>query len=79
MNIKTVSAIREDLYNTIASTAEGEPLFITSKKGNCVLLSESDWNSIQETLFILNNSKIRKDIADGLETPLSECSDKLPW
>ena len=79
MNIKTASAFRSDLYNTISATYNGEPLVITSKKGNCVLVSENDWNAIQGTLQLLNNPKIRNDIITGIATDINDCSDSLPW
>ena len=55
--MKTVSATaaRSDLYRLIDSTvSDHEPVQITGKRGNAVLMAESDWRAIQETLHLLN-------------------------
>jgi len=56
-----------------------EPIIITSKKNNAVLLSEDDWEAIQETLYLLSIPKMRTSIIKGLKTPTSKCSKKLNW
>ena len=59
--MKTVSATaaRSDLYRLIDSTvSDHEPVQITGKRGNAVLMAESDWRAIQETLHLLNGRAI---------------------
>jgi len=56
-----------------------EPIIITSKKNNAVLLSEEDWEAIQETLYLLSIPKMRGSIIKGLKTPVTQCSKKLKW
>ncbi|GHU17163.1 hypothetical protein FACS189472_03650 [Alphaproteobacteria bacterium] len=74
------SNARGDFFNILATTANhGDPMLITSKAGNCVLLSEQEWSSIQETIFLMSNPKTRRDILEGIDTPISECVDALPW
>lgn len=71
---------RTNLYGLISQVNEShEPITITGKKGNAVLLSESDWQSINETLFLLSVPGMRESISDGLKTPSSECSEQLDW
>lgn len=79
--MKTINAsnARQDLFNLLANTSVGDPMLITSKAGNCVLISEEEWGSIQETIHLMSNPKTRDDILEGIKTPLSECEDKLPW
>ena len=44
---------RKDFYHLIENVNHyNEPMLIVGKKGNAVLLSEEDWNAIQETLFL---------------------------
>ena len=78
MNTVNASNARRNFFNILASTSTGDPMLITSKAGNCVLVSEEEWNSIKETSFLMSNSKTRSDIIEGLKTPLDECSDNLP-
>ena len=78
MRTISVTNARKDLYNLIKETAAAsEPVHITGKNQNAVLVSEEDWNSIQETLFLLSIPGMREDLIEGLKTPIEECSDKL--
>ncbi len=71
---------RAKLYRLIDKAAEShEPIFITGKRANAVLISEDDWRSIQETLYLLSIPGMRKSIREGLRTPVSKCSKELDW
>ncbi|MBM3131897.1 MAG: type II toxin-antitoxin system Phd/YefM family antitoxin [Chloroflexi bacterium] len=71
---------RTQFYRLIdEAIASHEPIFITGKRGNAVLLSEDDWRSIQETLYLLSIPGMRESIRDGLATPIDECSKDLTW
>ncbi|OUO92580.1 type II toxin-antitoxin system Phd/YefM family antitoxin [Cloacibacillus sp. An23] len=72
--IINATAARQNLYNVIDEviTTE-EPTFITSKKGNVVMLSENDYKAINETLYLLSIPGMREKLIDGLNTPLDEC------
>jgi len=71
---------RSRLYKLLDEIAQShEPVLITGKRANAVLISENDWRSIQETLHLLSISGMRESIRAGLETPIEECSDKLDW
>ncbi len=58
---------------------EHKTIKITGQKSNVVLVSEDDWNSIQETLFLLSVPKMRESIIEGINTPLEECDAELDW
>ena len=76
----TANEARAKLYRLIdEAAASHEPGVITGKRGNAVLISEDDWRSIQETLFLLNIPNMRESIQDGLATPIEECSEDLGW
>lgn len=42
---------------------------ITGKRANAVLVSEDDWRSIQETLFLLSVPGVREFVREGLAEP----------
>jgi hypothetical protein len=44
-----------------------------------VLVPEDEWQSIQETLYLLSIPGMRESIRVGLDTPVSECSEELVW
>ena len=71
---------RTKLYNLIdQASSTHEPILITGKRSNAVLISEDDWRSIQETLYLLNIPGMRESIREGLNTPLEECEEELDW
>jgi prevent-host-death family protein len=80
MKTVTVTNFRNNLFNLINETVdESEPIQITGKKKNVILISEDDWRSIQETLFLISVPRMREKIIEGMNTPAEECSDKLEW
>jgi PHD/YefM family antitoxin component YafN of YafNO toxin-antitoxin module len=56
-----------------------EPVTITSKRGNVVLISEEDWHSIQENLYLKSISGFWESIEAEMKEPIEDCSDELPW
>jgi len=71
---------RSNLYGLITQVNEShEPVTITGKKGNAILISEDDWNAINETLTLLNIKGMRESIVEGIKTPLDKCSKELDW
>lgn len=76
----TATKARSQLYRLIDEAASThDPIVITGKRGNAVLLSEEDWRSIQETLYLLNIPGMRESIRAGLATPIEECSEDIEW
>ena len=80
MAVLTASAARASLYKLIDETnASHTPVIISGKRNNAVLVSESDWNAIQETLYLSSIHGMKESIIEGAKEPLSECADKLDW
>lgn len=80
MSILKATEARANLYNLIDETAEShQPIVITGKRHNAVLLSEEDWNAINETLYLVSIPGMRESIREGLETDISECSKDADW
>ena len=80
MKTVSVSKARANLYKLLEEAGEThEPLIITGKRGNAVLLAEDDWRAIQESLFLLSIPGMRESIREGLETPVAACEEELDW
>lgn len=80
MSTISASDARAKLYRLIDEAATShEPVLITGKRNNAVLLSEEDWSAIQETLFLLSVPGMRESIKEGMNTPLDECAKDLDW
>jgi antitoxin YefM len=56
-----------------------EPVVITGKRGNAVLLAEDDWTAINETLYLLSVPGMRESIIEGMQENLDETSTELEW
>lgn len=80
MTTLTASEARANLYRLIDQTAEShQPIHITGKRTSAVLLSAEDWQSIQETLYLLSVPGMRESIKEGMAEPLGESAKELDW
>jgi prevent-host-death family protein len=76
----TASDARSNLYRLIDQTNEShEPVLISGKRNNAVLVSEEDWEAIQETLYLASIPGMRESILAGMKEPLSECITDIQW
>ena len=61
------------------AAASHQPVLISGKRNKGVLVSEEDWEAIQETLFLLAVPGMRESIREGMATPADECDEDLDW
>ena len=75
-----VTQARSRLYQLLDEASDShEPIQITGKRCNAVLVSEEDWRSIQETLHLLSIPGMRDSIRRGLAEPFSKSSKTPGW
>ncbi len=80
MTTLNATEARANLYSLIDEASHThKPILITGKRANAVLLSEEDWNAINETLFLVSIPDMRNSIREGMETDLNECDRELDW
>ena len=80
MKILNATEARSGLYALIDEAREThEPIVITGKRGNAVLVSEEDWNSIAETLHLLSIPGMKESIQEGMAAKLKDFSKELDW
>ena len=80
MKTLTATQARKEIYRLLDEASDThEPIQITGKRSNAVLISEEDWRSIQETLYLTTIPGMQESIAEGLQTPLDETEDELDW
>jgi prevent-host-death family protein len=78
MKTITATSARNELYKLIDVTlTEHEPVQITGKRGNAVLLSEADWRAIQETLHLVSIPGMKESIVKGMAEPIDDCSKEI--
>lgn len=80
MTTLTATDARKRLFTLIDDVADShEPVQIAGKRNSAVLISESDWRAIQETLYLESVPNMRESIVEGLNTPIEECDEDLDW
>lgn len=74
MTAINATTARKNLYQLIADVnANSAPVTITNSKGkNAVLISEDDWNAIQETIYLNSIPGMAESIIEGKAEPLEE-------
>jgi len=80
MTTLNVTEARANLYKLIDdATVNHEPVVITGKRGNAVLLAEDDWNAINETLHLLSVPGMRESILEGMQENIDSSATELDW
>lgn len=80
MTVLTASEARANLYRLIDQTADShQPIVIAGKRSSAVLVSQEDWQAIQETMYLLSIPGMRKSIRDAMAVPLSKGAKELDW
>jgi len=80
MAIVSTTEARKDLYRLVDQVQDThEPIQINGKRGNAVLVSEADWQALQETLFLVSIPGMRESILEGMATPPDELEDEPGW
>ena len=79
MSITNVTALRKNLYGTIEDIAQyNETVTVTSKSGNVVILSESEYNSMIETLYLMSAPGVYDELMKAKKADPSEYEDYDP-
>jgi PHD/YefM family antitoxin component YafN of YafNO toxin-antitoxin module len=77
MAITNITNFRKNIYMMMEQTIQyNEPLIISTKEGNAVMLSEEDYNGMMETLYLVSSPGMREKLMEGKETPLSDTIDE---
>ena len=77
-----ITNFRKNIYGLLEQTVKyNEPVHVSTKDGNVVLLSEDDYNELMETLYLSSIPHLKEEIIKGMHTPLDECisEDKVKW
>ncbi|MGN0906203.1 MAG: type II toxin-antitoxin system Phd/YefM family antitoxin [Bullifex sp.] len=77
-----VTNFRKNIFSILEQTIKhNEPVTITTKEGNAVIISEEDYISLMETLHLYSIPEQREKIIEGLSTPIEECvaENEVEW
>lgn len=76
------TSFRRNLFSLLEQTIRyNEPLQISTKDGNAVVLSEEDYRGLMETLRLLSLPEMRRRLLEGKAAPLADCvpEDEVEW
>jgi antitoxin YefM len=80
MTTITATEARKHLYKLVDDVSDThEPVQITGKRGNAMLVGEDDWRAVQETLFLVSIPGMRESLIEGMATPPEELDSELGW
>ena len=69
-----ITNFRKNLFKLLEQTIKyNEPVNISTKEGNAVIISEEDYNGLMETVYLCSIPKMKERIIEGMKTPISEC------
>lgn len=77
-----ITNFRKNISTMLEQTIKyNEPVNISTKAGNAVVISEEDYNGLMETVYLSSVPEQREKIMEGLHTPLDEClsEDEVEW
>ena len=66
MPITNISVLRKDLFNSIDKVIEfNETITVNTKKGNAVIISEEEFNSMLENIYLVSQPGLLEKIKKG--------------
>ena len=77
-----ITNFRKNVYSIVENTIRfNEPVHITTKEGNAVIISEEEYNSLVETLNLISLPGMREKLIEGLNTPIEETvkEEEVEW
>ena len=77
-----VTSFRKDIYKLLENAIKyNEPINISTKNGNAIILSEEDYNSLIETLYIESIPELKKEILERADDSDNEfvSEDEVQW
>lgn len=82
MTNTNITSFRKNIYEILEQTIKyNEPVNISTKNGNAIVLSEEDYNSLMETVYLLSIPGMEEKLIKGKNTPSEECltEDEVEW
>ncbi len=82
MTTTTITNFRKNVYSLVENTIRfNEPVNITTKDGNAVMISEEEYLGLMETLFLSSNPVMKEKLIEGLHTSLADTvpEEEVAW
>ena len=77
MKSVNITNFRKNIYEIVEEILKyNEPVNISTKNGNVIIISEDDYNALLETLYIETVPGLKEKILDGAKEPLEDSLDE---
>jgi len=74
----TPDELQKDLCTVVDTTAvEHTTILIQGTQGNAVMISEEDWNSINDILQVVSMSGIAESLREGLQGRIEQTAENI--
>ena len=75
-----VSQARANIYSLMDETLQThEPILITGKRNNVVMISQEDWSAIEETLYLNSVPGMVPSLKEWMDAPDRKFSEEVEW
>jgi len=82
MTNTNITNFRKNIYELLKQTIDfNEPVNISTKDGNAVLISEADYNGLMETVYLTSIPKMKEKLIKGKNTLKEDCvpEEEVEW
>ena len=82
MTNTNITNFRKDIYELLETTIKyNEPINVSTKNGNAIVLSEEDYNGLIETVNLLNVQGMKEKLLKGKEERIEDCvsEEEVEW
>lgn len=82
MTNTNITNFRNNIYELLKQTIQfNEPVNISTKDGNAVVISEADYNGLMETVYLTSIPEMKEKLIKGKNTPKEDCvaEEEVEW
>jgi len=80
MDNMNATEVRKDIYRLIDEiNTTHRPIRVSGKRNKVVMVAESDWEAMKETVYLLSIPGFEESIKEGDSTPIEECMEDIGW
>lgn len=77
-----ITNFRKNIFRVLEQTIKyNEPVNVSTKDGNAVIISEEDYNGLMETLYLNSIPNVVKELKESLNEDFGEMvnADEVEW
>ena len=79
MAVTNISVLRKNLFSSIDNVIEyNDSITVNTKNGNAVIISETEYNAMMETIYLVSQNGLLEKIKEGEKENVSEMSTYNP-